>query len=77
MVGHPGNDTKKKRPAEPTGELFYLDTDGKRQDAALHAELLGDDECDWDVDLDEIASMSEEELARYLESKYAPASLEK
>ncbi len=31
-------------------EMYYIDKDGKKQDAALHAELLGED------DLEEVAA---------------------
>lgn len=64
----------KKKALTPPGEtggteLFYRDANGKKQDASLHAELLGSDVCEWDVDLDTIADMNDEQLDRYLEQK--------
>ena len=42
-------------------ELFYRDRNGKKQDAALHAEILGDDTMPWDLDLEAFAEMTTED----------------
>jgi hypothetical protein len=66
-------------PGDGQGEFFYLDKDGKRQDAELHAELLGDDTCPWDLhdeDLDRIAVMTDKELDRFLEQRQAAGAQE-
>ena len=42
-------------------ELFYRDKNGKKHDAALHAEILGEDSMPWDLDLEAIAKMMPEE----------------
>ena len=47
-------------------ELFYRDKDGKRQDAALHAAILGDDTMPWDLDLEAFAEMTSEEQEAHL-----------
>jgi hypothetical protein len=47
-------------------ELFYRDKDGKKQDAALHAEILGNDAMPWDLDLDAFGKMTPAEQEVYL-----------
>jgi len=47
-------------------ELFYRDKDGKKQDAALHAEILGDDTMPWDLDLEAFGKMTPAEQEAYL-----------
>lgn len=61
-----GKDTKRTG-----GELFYLDKNGKKQDAELHAEILGDDECLWDIDLGAFAKMTPDEQDAYLKRRDA------
>ena len=58
-----------KKPAKKGGtELFSLDKDGKKQDAGLHGEILGDDKMPWDLDLDKYSKMTPAEQAAYLKS---------
>ena len=40
---------------------------GTLTDEALHAELLGDDTAEWDLDLAPCAGMSDEEIERYIQ----------
>jgi hypothetical protein len=47
-------------------ELFYRDKNSKNQDAALHAEILGDDTMPWDLDLEAFAEMAPDEQAIYV-----------
>ena len=48
-------------------ELFYRDkVDGKKQDAALHAEILGNDSMLWDLDLEFFAEMTPADQQAYL-----------
>jgi len=47
-------------------ELFHRDKNGKKQDAALHAEILGDDSMPWDLDLEAFAAMTPDEQAVYV-----------
>ena len=49
-----------------SNEMFYFDEDGKKQDAALHAEILGDDTMPWDLDLDKLGKMNPVEQKAYL-----------
>jgi hypothetical protein len=47
-------------------ELFYRGKNGRKQDAALHAEILGDDTMPWDLDLEAFAEMTPEDQQAYL-----------
>ena len=47
-------------------EMFYLDQDGNKQDAALHDEMLGADVMPWDLDLELYGNMTPEEQTVYL-----------
>ena len=58
-----------KKPTKRGGtELFFLDKDGKKQDAGLHGEILGDDKMPWDLDLDNYSKMTPAEQEAYLKS---------
>ena len=58
-----------KKPTKRGGtELFSLDKDGKKQDAGLHGEILGDDAMPWDLDLDKLSKMTPTEQEAYLKS---------
>ena len=61
-------DNDSNDPTKGGTELFYLDKDGKKQDAALHAEILGDDVMPWDLDLALFSEMSPAEQEVYLKS---------
>jgi hypothetical protein len=41
---------------------------GTLTDDRLHAELLGDDVCDWDLDLTSCESMTDEEIDQFIEA---------
>ncbi len=47
-------------------EVFYIDKDGKKQDAALHAEMLADDIRPWDIHGEDLEGMTEEEIEAFL-----------
>jgi hypothetical protein len=47
-------------------EGFAYDANGRKTDAAFHAELLGDDIAPWDIDGDAIADMTDAELKAHL-----------
>ena len=51
-----------------SNEMFSLDKDGKKQDAGLHGEILGDDTMPWDLDLDKFGKMTPAEQEAYLKS---------
>ena len=60
-------DDNDKRQHDGT-EMFYLDENGKKQDAGLHQEMLGDDKMPWDLDLEKFSTMTPEEQEAYLKS---------
>jgi hypothetical protein len=52
-----------------TRELCRFDPEtGTLTDDALHAELLGDDVCAWDLDLTNCENMSDEETDEFIEA---------
>jgi len=54
---------------QSAGELCSFDPEtGTLTDEALHAELLGDDIRDWDLDLTPCENMTDEEIAEFIEA---------
>ena len=54
--------------AKLSREFFSTDpVSGEPDDSRLHAELLGDDECSWDLDLGPLDQMSDAEAEAYIE----------
>jgi hypothetical protein len=63
---------KKKAPKETGGtELFTRMKDGTKEDAHLHAELLGDDVTDHDLDLSAFEDLSDAEINAAIETHIA------
>ena len=55
--------------AKPSREFFSLDpVSGELHDSKLHAELLGADECPWDLDLGPLDQMSDAQADAYIEA---------
>jgi len=50
------------------GEMCSFDTEtGILNDNTLHADLLGDDECEWDLDLSVCGGMTDEQMEKYFD----------